>query len=62
VVLPLLLASGIFLPMTPGLGWLQGIARISPFRYIIEAIHDLHVTLYKPDPRFRIWRHIGGRV
>src|SRR5690349_11206146 len=38
VVVPLLLLSGIFLPMTLGPGWLQGIARISPFRYIIDAM------------------------
>lgn len=38
VVVPLLLLSGIMLPMTLGPGWLQGIARISPFRYIINAM------------------------
>jgi ABC-2 type transport system permease protein len=38
VVVPLLLLSGIMLPMTLGPGWLQGIARISPFRYIIDAM------------------------
>jgi ABC-2 type transport system permease protein len=38
IVVPLLLLSGIFLPMTLGPGWLQGIARISPFRYIIDAM------------------------
>jgi len=40
VVVPLLLLSGIFLPLTLGPGWLQGIARISPFRYIIDAMRD----------------------
>jgi ABC-2 type transport system permease protein len=40
VVVPLLLLSGIMLPMTLGPGWLQGIARISPFRYIIDAMRD----------------------
>jgi ABC-2 type transport system permease protein len=39
VVLPLVLLSGIMLPITPlAPGWLQGIARISPFRYIIDAM------------------------
>jgi ABC-2 type transport system permease protein len=38
VVVPLLLLSGIFLPMSYGPGWLQGIARISPFYYIINAM------------------------
>jgi ABC-2 type transport system permease protein len=40
VVVPLLLLSGIFLPMTLGPGWLQGIARISPFYYIINAMRQ----------------------
>jgi ABC-2 type transport system permease protein len=38
VVVPLMLLSGIMLPMTLGPGWLQGIARVSPFRYIIDAM------------------------
>jgi ABC-2 type transport system permease protein len=40
VVVPLLLLSGIMLPMTLGPGWLQGIARVSPFRYIIDAMRE----------------------
>jgi ABC-2 type transport system permease protein len=40
VVVPLLLLSGIMLPMTLGPGWLQGISRISPFRYIIDAMRE----------------------
>jgi ABC-2 type transport system permease protein len=40
VVVPLMLLSGIMLPMTLGPGWLQGIARISPFRYIINAMRE----------------------
>jgi ABC-2 type transport system permease protein len=40
VILPLVLLSGIMLPMTLGPGWLQGIARISPFRYIIDAMRE----------------------
>jgi len=38
VVVPLMLLSGIMLPMTLGPGWLQGIARATPFRYIIDAM------------------------
>jgi len=38
VMVPLMLLSGIMLPMTLGPGWLQGIARITPFRYIIDAM------------------------
>jgi ABC-2 type transport system permease protein len=40
VVVPLMLLSGIMLPMTLGPGWLQGVARVSPFRYIIDAMRD----------------------
>jgi ABC-2 type transport system permease protein len=45
LVVPLLL-SGIFLPMTLGPGWLQGIARISPFRYIIDAMREAYSGRY----------------
>ena len=40
VIVPLVLLSGIMLPMTLGPGWLQGFARISPFRYIIDAMRS----------------------
>jgi ABC-2 type transport system permease protein len=40
VVVPLMLLSGIMLPMTMGPGWLQGIARATPFRYIIDAMRN----------------------
>ena len=45
-VVPLLLLSGIFLPMTLGPGWLQAIARISPFRYIIDAMREAYAGQY----------------
>ena len=46
VVLPLILLSGIMLPMTLGPGWLQGVARISPFRYIIDAMREAYAGHY----------------
>ncbi len=46
VVLPLVLLSGIMLPLTLGPGWLQGIARISPFRYIIDAMRSAFYGQY----------------
>jgi ABC-2 type transport system permease protein len=46
VVVPLILLSGIMLPMTLGPGWLQGIARISPFRYIIDAMREAYAGQY----------------
>jgi ABC-2 type transport system permease protein len=46
VVVPLLLLSGIFLPLTLGPGWLQGIARISPFKYVIDAMRQAYYGQY----------------
>src|SRR5215467_9220042 len=36
------LLPGIMLPMTLGPGWLQGVARISPYRYIIDAMREAY--------------------
>src|SRR5262249_8870946 len=46
VVVPLMLLSGIMLPMTLGPGWLQGIARLTPFRYIIDAMRGAYAGHY----------------
>jgi ABC-2 type transport system permease protein len=46
VVVPLILLSGVMLPMTLGPGWLQGIARISPYRYIIDAMREAYAGTY----------------
>lgn len=46
VVVPLMLLSGILLPMTMGPGWLQGIARATPFRYIIDAMREAFAGHY----------------
>ncbi len=46
VVVPLVLLSGVMLPMTLGPGWLQGFARISPFRYIIDAMREAYAGQY----------------
>ncbi len=46
VIVPLMLLSGIMLPMTLGPGWLQGIARATPFRYIIDAMRDAYAGHY----------------
>ena len=46
IIVPLVLLSGIMLPLTLGPGWLQGIARISPFRYIIDAMREAYAGRY----------------
>ncbi|MEV1172226.1 ABC transporter permease [Nonomuraea sp. NPDC049784] len=40
-VIPLVLLSGSFLPMSMAPGWLDAISHISPFRYVLEALRDL---------------------
>ncbi|MGW0804471.1 ABC transporter permease [Nonomuraea sp. NPDC002799] len=40
-VIPLILLSGSFLPMSMAPGWLDAISRVSPFRYVLEAMRDL---------------------
>jgi ABC-2 type transport system permease protein len=46
VIVPLVLLSGIMLPMTLAPGWLQGVSRISPFRYIIDAMRSAFTGQY----------------
>ncbi len=45
-MVPLMLLSGILLPMPLGPGWLQGIARATPFRYIIDAMREAYAGHY----------------
>jgi ABC-2 type transport system permease protein len=40
VLLPLLLLSGALLPMSLAPGWLNGISRVTPFRYVLEAVRS----------------------
>jgi ABC-2 type transport system permease protein len=40
VMMPILLLSGILLPMTLGAGWLQHVSDFMPFRYIVDAARD----------------------
>src|SRR5450755_1496893 len=46
VMVPLMLLSGIMLPLTIGPGWLQGIGRATPFRYIIDAMRQGYAGHY----------------
>ena len=43
VMMPVLLLSGIMLPMTLGPGWLQGISDWMPFRWMVDAVRDTFV-------------------
>ncbi|MEO3867835.1 ABC transporter permease [Nonomuraea sp. B12E4] len=45
-VVPLILLSGSFLPMSMAPGWLDAISHISPFRYVLEALRELFQGRY----------------
>src|SRR6478735_2205075 len=40
VMMPVLLLSGILLPMTIGPEWLQNLANLMPFKYIVDGVRD----------------------
>jgi ABC-2 type transport system permease protein len=46
LIMPVVLLSGIMLPLTIGPGWLQAIGRASPFRYIIDAMRQAYMGHY----------------
>jgi ABC-2 type transport system permease protein len=46
VMVPLMLLSGIMLPMTLGPHWLRGIAKATPFGYIINAMRNAFAGHY----------------
>jgi hypothetical protein len=46
VMVPLMLLSGIMLPMTLGPHWLRDAARVTPFGYIINAMRDAFAGHY----------------
>lgn len=46
LMFPLTLLSGVFLPVTLGPGWLQGIARAVPFRYMVDAMRNAYAGHY----------------
>jgi ABC-2 type transport system permease protein len=46
VAVPLMLLSGVMLPMTLGPHWLQTVARFTPFGYIINAMRDAFDGVY----------------
>jgi ABC-2 type transport system permease protein len=46
VTVPVLLLSGILLPMSLAPGWLSALSRLNPFRYIVEAIRSAFLGEY----------------
>lgn len=41
VTLPLMLLSGVLLPMALAPGWLDAVSHLSPFRYVVEAMRAI---------------------
>jgi ABC-2 type transport system permease protein len=50
VTMPLLLLSGILLPMTLAPSWLNLLSRLTPFRYIVDAIRDTFQGHFRTGP------------
>ena len=46
VTLPLLLLSGILLPMSLAPGWLDALSRLTPFRYVVDAARSAFLGDY----------------
>jgi ABC-2 type transport system permease protein len=46
VTVPLMLLSGILLPMSLAPGWLDTLSRVNPFRYIVEAMREVFLGNY----------------
>ncbi|MEV0587158.1 ABC transporter permease [Nonomuraea sp. NPDC050310] len=45
-VVPLMLLSGTFLPMSMAPGWLDVLSRVTPFRHVLDAVRDLFAGHY----------------
>ncbi|QVL34175.1 ABC transporter permease [Telmatocola sphagniphila] len=50
--IPLLLLSGILLPMSLAPSWLDTLSRLNPLRYLVEAIRELFLGNYFSDRVF----------
>lgn len=51
-LMPLLLLSGVFLPMSLAPTWLDVLSRVNPFRYIVEAIRSVFAGELTASPVF----------
>ncbi|RJL32460.1 ABC transporter permease [Bailinhaonella thermotolerans] len=45
-IVPLMLLSGVFLPMSMAPGWLDAVSRAMPLRYVVDAMRDLFAGHY----------------
>ncbi len=56
IAVPLLLLSGILLPMSLAPGWLDGLSHANPFRYVVDAMRDAFLGHYTTTS---MWLGIG---
>ena len=66
-VLPVLLLSGILLPMTLAPGWLQAVSDVNPLKHIVEGTraffvggYDTSIAWWGARADRRSWRFSGG--
>lgn len=48
--MPMMLLSGLMLPMTLGPTWLDVLSHFVPFRYLVDAVRDAYVGSYATTP------------
>jgi ABC-2 type transport system permease protein len=46
VTLPVMLLSGLMLPMSLAPGWLDALSRLVPLRHLVEAVRDAYAGRY----------------
>lgn len=46
LTMPMMLLSGLMLPMTLGPAWLDVLSHFVPFRYLVDAVRDAYVGSY----------------
>jgi ABC-2 type transport system permease protein len=59
VMMPVLLLSGILLPMTLGPAWLEKISDFMPFRYIVDATRSVFAGVFRAN---EIWWGAGWAI
>lgn len=60
VMMPVLLLSGILLPMTLGKAWLQKVSDFMPFRWVTDAVRTSFAGDFKAD--FMLWGTVWAAV
>ncbi|MGW1611413.1 ABC transporter permease [Streptomyces sp. NPDC002285] len=50
MTMPMMLLSGLMLPMTLGPTWLDVLSHFVPFRYLVDAVRDAYIGSYATTP------------